>query len=54
MEQYVYVIIIVGGLFICPFSFLSWEISVLPRLQKCFEKKTKNNENNLNENLIDN
>ena len=54
MEYYIYVIIITFGIFFCPFCFLTWEISILPKLQKCFEKKTKNNENNLNETLIDN
>lgn len=52
MDYYIYVIIIFG-IFCCPFCFLSWEIIVVPKLQKCFEKKS-NNENNLNENLINN
>tara|TARA_B100001094_G_scaffold159693_1_gene154554 strand:- start:170 stop:343 length:174 start_codon:yes stop_codon:yes gene_type:complete len=57
MDYYIYVIIITFGIFFCPFCFLTWEISIVPKLQKCFEKKPKNNENNennLNENLIDN
>ena len=56
MDYYIYVIIITFGIFYCPFCFLSWEISVIPKLHKCFEKKknNENNENNLNENLIDN
>ena len=54
MDQYLYVLIIACIIFLCPFCFLSFEINILPKLQKCFEKKTKNNENNLSENFIDN
>ena len=66
MDQYLYVLIIAMGIFLCPFCFLNFEINILPKIKKCFEKKPKNNENNvnngnnennennLNENLIDN
>jgi len=53
MEQYLYVIIIVTSIFLCPFCFLSWEISVLPKL-KIFFKKKDNISNELNETLVDN
>jgi len=52
MDQYLYVLIIAMSIFFCPFCFISWEISVLPKLKKCFKKKENNN--NLNESLIDN
>lgn len=53
MEQYLYVIIIVTSIFLCPFCFLSWEISVLPKL-KTFLKKKNDNTNELNETFLDN
>tara|TARA_B100001094_G_scaffold332918_1_gene407293 strand:- start:1697 stop:1849 length:153 start_codon:yes stop_codon:yes gene_type:complete len=50
MDEYIYVVIIALSLFLCPFAFLSFEISILPKIIKCFQKKN----NELDEVLINN